>query len=302
MLIESPTPRGISDLAADAGVDSSSVHRLLQPLIERGYVVRDAESRRYMAGPKALGPYSMTHPLKEFGREALPILTSVRNSTGETAAVVTVYERLREAILTGEIEPGEKLSVPALAQKLAVSRSPIVAAVQRLTQDGLAVEEPRRGAVVTIISVPELIRLYEIREVLEGLAARLAAERATEENIAGMAAVLERHEAAVNPDDQQTRMLENVNFHRLIRDAAQHPELVKWLEAIQSQVKLAMRRTGIYKDDVELTVREHREILQAIRNRDGDAAERVTRSHIGRVRKKLELVEQEQLASAPRVA
>jgi DNA-binding GntR family transcriptional regulator len=63
-----------------------------------------------------------------------------------------------------------------------------------------------------------------------------------------------------------------------------------------------MRRTGIYKDDVELTVREHREILQAIRNRDGDAAERVTRSHIGRVRKKLELVEQEQLASAPRVA
>lgn len=89
LLIESPTPRGISDLAADAGVDSSSVHRLLQPLIERGYVLRDAESRRYMAGPKALGPYSMTHPLKEFGREALPILTSVRNSTGETAAVVT---------------------------------------------------------------------------------------------------------------------------------------------------------------------------------------------------------------------
>ena len=222
--------------------------------------------------------------------------------TAPNRLVDTVYERLREAILTGEIEPGEKLSVPALAQKLAVSRSPIVAAVQRLTQDGLAVEEPRRGAVVTIISVPELIRLYEIREVPEGLAARLAAERATEENIAGMAAVLERHEAAVNPDDQQTRMLENVNFHRLIRDAAQHPELVKWLEAIQSQVKLAMRRTGIYKDDVELTVREHREILQAIRNRDGDAAERVTRSHIGRVRKKLELVEQEQLASAPRVA
>lgn len=155
--------------------------------------------------------------------------------TAPNRLVDTVYERLREAILTGEIEPGEKLSVPALAQKLAVSRSPIVAAVQRLTQDGLAVEEPRRGAVVTIISVPELIRLYEIREVLEGLAARLAAERATEENIAGMAAVLERHEAAVNPDDQQTRMLENVNFHRLIRDAAQHPELVKWLEAIQSQ-------------------------------------------------------------------
>jgi DNA-binding GntR family transcriptional regulator len=165
--------------------------------------------------------------------------------------VDTVYERLREAILTGEIEPGEKLSVPALAQKLAVSRSPIVAAVQRLTQDGLAVEEPRRGAVVTIISVPELIRLYEIREVLEGLAARLAAERATEENIAGMAAVLERHEAAVNPDDQQTRMLENVNFHRLIRDAAQHPELVKWLEGVGRGASVAYQALHHQRADME---------------------------------------------------
>lgn len=89
LLVESPTPRGLSELAADAGVDTSSVHRLLQTLIERGYVVRDGEARKYMAGPKALGPYSMTHPLKELARDALPILTSVRNSTGETTAIVT---------------------------------------------------------------------------------------------------------------------------------------------------------------------------------------------------------------------
>lgn len=202
-----------------------------------------------------------------------------------------VYERLRDAILSGELEPGQKLSIPALAQKLNVSRSPIVAAVQRLTQEGLAVEEPRRGAVVTLISVPELIRLYEIREVLEGLAARLAAMRATPAAVEEMAAALGRHEAAVVSDDQASRQLENVRFHRLIRDAAQHPELVRWLEAIQSQVKLAMRRTGVYKDDVELTVREHRAILAAIQQRDGDTAEQVARTHIRRVREKLALVE-----------
>jgi DNA-binding GntR family transcriptional regulator len=213
--------------------------------------------------------------------------------TAPSRLVDTVYERLREAILDGKLEPGQKLSVPALAQTLGVSRSPIVAAVQRLIQDGLAVEEPRKGAVVTLISVPELIRLYEIREVLEGLSARLAADRATPTMVLEMSAVLNRHEAAVFSDDQTSRQIENVNFHRLIREAAAHPELVRWLEAIQSQVKLAMRRTGVYMDDVELTVREHRAILDAIQSRDGDAAERAARIHIRRVREKLALVDEE---------
>jgi DNA-binding FadR family transcriptional regulator len=108
-----------------------------------------------------------------------------------------------------------------------------------------------------------------------------------------MGEVLGRHEAAVVSDDQVSRQVENVNFHRLIREASENPELARWLDAIQSQVKLAMRRTGAYKDDVELTVREHRAILQAIQSRDGDAAERVARIHIRRVREKLALVDQE---------
>jgi DNA-binding GntR family transcriptional regulator len=208
-----------------------------------------------------------------------------------TRLVDTVYDRLREAILNGELQPGQKLSVPALAQRLQVSRSPIVAAVQRLTQEGLAVGEPRKGAVVTLISVQELIRLYEIREVLEGLSARLAAERASPAKVTEMAEVLARHEASVVSGDQASRQLENVNFHRLIREAAENPELARWLEAIQSQVKLAMRRTGAYMDDVELTVREHRAILAAIQTRDADSAERVARMHIQRVREKLAFID-----------
>jgi DNA-binding GntR family transcriptional regulator len=216
--------------------------------------------------------------------------------------VDTVYERLRDAILNGEIEPGEKLSVPALALGLDVSRSPVVAAVQRLIQEGLAVEKPRKGAVVTLISVPELIRLYEIREVLEGLAARLAAERVTPEMVEDMGNTLARHEAAIVGEDQAIRQLENVNFHRAIRDAAGHPELARWLEAIQSQVKLAMRRTGVYMYDVELTVREHRAILEAIQRREPDTAERVARVHIRRVREKLALVDVERRVKGEAVA
>lgn len=100
MLVESPTPQGLSDISSSAGVDSSTAHRLIQPLIERGYIVRDNQSRRYMAGPRALSPFGMSHPLKELGREALPLLTSLRNNTGESCSLVLFIGSQRVTIET----------------------------------------------------------------------------------------------------------------------------------------------------------------------------------------------------------
>jgi DNA-binding IclR family transcriptional regulator len=88
LLIEAPTPQGLSEIAAGAGIDGSTAHRLLQGLVDRGYVVRDEQSRRYTAGPRAFAPLGLTHPLKEMSRDALPILTSLRNSTGQTSGLV----------------------------------------------------------------------------------------------------------------------------------------------------------------------------------------------------------------------
>jgi DNA-binding GntR family transcriptional regulator len=88
----------------------------------------------------------------------------------------TVDEKLCNAIFARTLQPGTRLSVPALAAELGVSRSPVREAVLRLTQERLAREEPRRGAVVAHIGPRELTALYEVREVLEGLAARLAVE------------------------------------------------------------------------------------------------------------------------------
>src|SRR5579875_1256952 len=88
-----------------------------------------------------------------------------------------VYERIRDAIFTGALPPDARLSVPALADRLGVSRSPVREAVMRLIHDRLAVEEPRRGAVIARIEPADLIHIYEVREALEGLAVSLAARR-----------------------------------------------------------------------------------------------------------------------------
>lgn len=204
--------------------------------------------------------------------------------------VDSVYEQLREAILAGDLEPGERLSIPNLAQKIGVSRSPIREAVQRLTQDGLAIEEPRRGAVVNEVSIADLVKLYEIREVLEGLAARLAAERANPELVAHLDTVLTAHEAAIAADDRPKRQQENIRFHRAIRQASDNPGLERWLDTIEGQVSLAMRRTGMIKGDVEQTIKEHRAIFEAIESSDPQAAEAAARAHISRVRDKLLLL------------
>lgn len=198
-----------------------------------------------------------------------------------------VYEHLREMVLSGELEAGDRLSVPNLALRFAVSRSPIREAVQRLIQDGLAVDEPRRGATVTSVSSEHLAGLFEIREALEGLAARLAAKRASNDQIEKLKAALEAHQVAVAANEQELRQSENLRFHRIIHQAASNVDLLRQLENLDAKVRLAIRRTGAIKGDMEETIDEHRQIFQAIMARDPDAAETAARKHIGRVREKL---------------
>ena len=108
-LVDSPTPRGLSDIGAGVGIDGSTAHRLLQTLVEQGCVVRDAQSKRYLAGPRALLPLGMSHPVKELSKELLPILGSLRTSTGELCALVLFISSQR---VVCELAPGAHPLVP----------------------------------------------------------------------------------------------------------------------------------------------------------------------------------------------
>lgn len=194
-----------------------------------------------------------------------------------------IYLRLRDAILSNQLSPGSRLSVPSIARQFGVSRSPVREAVQRLVQDGLASEEPHRGAVVTSLKPEELVSLYQVREVLEGLAVRLAAEHATRDELAAMQVTLQQQTDAVERGDLQQHIVLDLRFHALIREAARNDDLTEFLERVQSKVMIAML-SGDSATWPKQAVAEHRRILEAILAGDADAAEAAARAHVVRVR------------------
>lgn len=197
-----------------------------------------------------------------------------------------VYDRLRNSIFAGSIAPGQRLSVPALAAELEVSRSPVREAVRRLTEEGLAREEPRRGAVVARIDTDELVRLYEVREVLEGLAARLAVEHSGRLLVDRLAAVLADHERAVDAADVAAHFEADMRFHRLIREAGRNPEAARLLDQLQARVRLAMLTTSV-TGGPRHALEDHRRIYEAIARGDPRLAEHAAREHVVRLREAL---------------
>ena len=212
------------------------------------------------------------------------MVDSQLTSAAESGRVAdTVYAGLRDAIFTGDLRPGGRLSVPALADRLGVSRSPVREAVQRLIAERLAVEEPRRGAVVARIDTAELVRLYEVREVLEGLATRLAVEHSGRRLVDRLATVLDEHTRAVADADIAAHMDADQRFHRLLRLGSDNAEVVRMLDSIQARVQLAMRTTSVTAGP-RLALADHRAIYEAVRAGDPTAAEERARAHVARLR------------------
>ena len=196
----------------------------------------------------------------------------------------SVYDGLRDAVLDGRLAPGSKLSVPALAQRLEVSRSPVREAVARLIAEGLAVESPRRGAVVATITPADLAELYEVRSSLEGVAARLAVQRTGGAGLADrLDEVLARHQAALAGNDTDAIEECDTAFHRMLREASRHAYAIRLLDQIQSQVRLAMRTTMVTAGP-ERALADHRAIVAAVRLGDAELAERRARDHVDRLR------------------
>ena len=197
-----------------------------------------------------------------------------------------VYSTIRDAIISGELKPGTPLRVPAIAQQLGVSRSPVREAIIRLTTERLAHSEPRLGAVVTQITRGDLTGLYEIREVLEGLAGRLSASMIDGDKIKALGSILVEHEKAVRTNNIEEHVELDLSFHRLIRQSACNSELVVLLNHLESQVRLAMLTITVTSGP-KIAFHEHTLIYDAIEAHDPDLAEKTSRAHIARLRNTL---------------
>ena len=189
-------------------------------------------------------------------------------------------QALREAILEGRMPGGERLRQTDLAARLGISRTPIREALGRLQHEGLIELLPQGGVRVTLLDPAEAVELYDLREVLDGLAARLAAGRAGTASLGRLERALGQMAACIERGDPGPWFRAHVAFHEEIVRAAANRHLLR----LGSVVKLSIRhfhpvllRTG---HRLENAYREHRDIRDAIRARDGEAAERLARAHI----------------------
>jgi DNA-binding GntR family transcriptional regulator len=188
-----------------------------------------------------------------------------------------VYRQIREDILSGRLRPRDHLVEVDLAERLSVSRTPVRESLQRLAADGLIVSHRRRW-VVYEHTVQEIADIYEVRMALEGYAARLACQRAGEEQIA---ALREFFESRQNRYPRYAAFADfNSQFHQMITEAANNPYFQRLADANRFFTFNQQVAARYGDDDVAESDAQHAQIVQAIVNRDPDAAERIAREHI----------------------
>lgn len=197
----------------------------------------------------------------------------VGGSTGSSA-----YELLLTQIEEGVLPPGTRLREAELAERFGISRTPVREALKRLELQGLIVHQPHHGAVVATLDYAEVGELYLMREVLEGTAARLAAQHASEVEIAVLAEMVERDRAIAGRSGELARS--NRLFHQQLRNAARNRFLTKTLENLRLSLALLANTTLSEPGRGPTSVEEHAAIVARIAARDPDGAEAAARQHI----------------------
>jgi DNA-binding GntR family transcriptional regulator len=193
------------------------------------------------------------------------------------------YHRLREAIVSGQFHPNERLVEAALAGRLGAGRTAIRAALVRLDQEGLVTLEPNRGARVRLISDREALEIEEVRATLECFLAGRAATRATPAALADLEGLIaEMRERVANGDSIGYSEL-NPPFHQRIWAAAEHPTAGRLLASLKSQSIRFQYQTILRPGRTERSLREHEAILAAFQARDPSAAEGAMREHLAQV-------------------
>ena len=191
-----------------------------------------------------------------------------------------VFQTLRTAILKGDLKPGERLMELQLASKLGVSRTPIREAIRMLEQEGLARTIPRKGAEVAGMTEKDMEDVLQIRCVLEELAARLSCQNITDEEMRELKIAMVAFEEKTREGNVVELAKADVTFHDIIYRAADNPKLLVLLNNLREQ--MYRYRTEYMKDDRihPVLIREHKEMVKALENRDQELVAREVRQHL----------------------
>jgi DNA-binding GntR family transcriptional regulator len=196
-----------------------------------------------------------------------------------------ITAQLQEAILSGDLQPGQRLVIRELKERFGVSHIPIREAIRRLETDGLVCSVPQRGAVVAGVSLGELQEVYDLRRLLEVQVSRQALAQASAERVDALTASLQEMDSALEAGDFETFTLENRQFHRIMLEPALTPVTARILRLLWQasdryvQLGLSVANTGQRGQE------EHRRMLAAYRAGDDAALAAETERHLASTEK-----------------
>ncbi len=216
-------------------------------------------------------------PLKTSARHSLVNLGAEHENLDQKA-----YQILKGMIIERQLLPGDKIPQEKLAEDLGISRTPLINALKLLEQDKLVQSIPRRGFFVRLFSLEEMVSIFELREVLEGLSARRAARNVTDKEIERLKGFFKQFEGMASIGDIKAYAREDRRFHNFLTDIGAKEFLRSILETyniISFSYQWESASEGLVRPP-DVTIHEHLSIIEAIRRRDEDSTERLMRRHL----------------------
>ncbi|MFY9568790.1 MAG: GntR family transcriptional regulator [Acetivibrionales bacterium] len=191
-----------------------------------------------------------------------------------------IFDTLREAIIVGELKPGQRLMEVQVAEKMGVSRTPVREAIRKLELEGLVEMLPRKGAHVAELSVKDIMDVLEVRATLDGLATSLSATRITDDEKKELRHLLDQFINYVEKENLQGSIKKDVEFHDVIYRSSRNDKLIQISNNLREQIqRFRIVYIKDYSSSREL-IREHTEIYEAIIAGNPETAMEAARRHI----------------------
>ncbi len=198
-----------------------------------------------------------------------------------------IYKILKEAIIKQDLPPGAKLRETQIANELGVSRTPVREAIRRLSIEGFVEITPNQNSIVKDLSLEDLIDILKIREYLEGLSVNLACNNITEKDVKKFESILENMKTQIEKHNLKRFSSLDDRFHTYILKISKNKRLIQMMEIINDQIRRFRFESLALPGRLEESFKEHVEIFNAIKERDGEKAEKLMRKHINNVLKNI---------------
>ena len=195
-----------------------------------------------------------------------------------------VYKVLLDMVINGELKPDERIVEESISKKLRISRTTLKRAINILIGEGIVEERPKKGCYLKSYSKKEILDIYYVREVIEGLSARIAAEIIKPHELKELKEIIKKSEEYLEQNDINSYNTMNTKFHELLTKISKNKMIISILGKYNIiRISLKIGETKVSKKSIE----EHKSIIKAIESADGDMAEKIIRNHIRFAREEL---------------